>query len=389
MDFLNFLFNYKEIIIFYLIAIIFLIIFRKKVTVQAKVIFLIRTKLGIKLMKWVSNRFRETIKIIGYSGIGIGFIGMIAMSFFLIKNVWDIFFASTKVAGVSLVLPGVNVPGMGVLSFWHWIISLFILAVIHEFGHGIVAKAHGLKIKATGIVFFGPIIGAFVEPDEEKIRKEKDHVQYSIYAAGPFMNILCAALVFMLMMFAVNPYHDSITNVEGVEFSQFYEGDFPIEKSGLIEGDVIKTIDGKKVDDVLTLSNTLQRYSPGETIDVSVIREGEVLDYSVELGSNPSDENSPFLGVTGISNSLKVKEGVSQSWYDKFLWIKTLLSWLFVLNLGIGLFNLLPISILDGGRMMEIYLNKSYGNKSKGIYTKISLFFIIIIIASLLLPQIL
>jgi membrane-associated protease RseP (regulator of RpoE activity) len=40
------------------------------------------------------------------------------------------------------------------------------------------------------------------------------------------------------------------------------------------------------------------------------------------------------------------------------LWFKGLLFWLALLNLGVGLFNLVPIGPIDGGRMFQIALEK-------------------------------
>ena len=53
----------------------------------------------------------------------------------------------------------------------------------HEFGHGVVARAHGLKIQSSGIFLLGPLFGAFVEPNEKQLKKQNDIVQYSIYSA--------------------------------------------------------------------------------------------------------------------------------------------------------------------------------------------------------------
>ncbi|MDO8656448.1 MAG: site-2 protease family protein, partial [Nanoarchaeota archaeon] len=183
-EFLSFLNQFKYIILFYLLVIGFLIYHRKRIDTQAKVIFLFRTKWGLQWMDKYSKKFREWVILLGYIGVGAGYVGLIVISYVLIKNLVDLIIKPAAVSGVSLVLPGINVPGLGVLPFWYWIIAIFIIALVHEFSHGIVARAHNVEVKNTGIVFFGPILGAFVEPNEEKMRKEKDITQYSILAAG-------------------------------------------------------------------------------------------------------------------------------------------------------------------------------------------------------------
>ena len=51
---------------------------------------------------------------------------------------------------MSLVIPGIQIPGSPVfIPFWYGILALFCVVVIHEFGHGIVARANGIKIQQT------------------------------------------------------------------------------------------------------------------------------------------------------------------------------------------------------------------------------------------------
>ena len=53
---------------------------------------------------------------------------------------------------------------------------------------------------------------------------------------------------------------------------------------------------------------------------------------------------------------------------------------LFVLNLGIGLFNLVPIGPLDGGRMLQLACHKLFDReKGNKIWGYIGLFFLLII----------
>ena len=54
--------------------------------------------------------------------------------------IWNLVTSPVSQPGVALVLPFTNVPGVGYLSFFHWIIAIFLLAIVHEFAHGIVAK---------------------------------------------------------------------------------------------------------------------------------------------------------------------------------------------------------------------------------------------------------
>ena len=63
------------------------------------------------------------------------------------------------------------------------------------------------------------------------------------------------------------------------------------------------------------------------------------------------------------------------------------LRWLYLLSLSIGLFNLLPLPTVDGGRMAQVFLHKLHGSeKGEKRYKQISLFFLLLILLNLLYP---
>ncbi|HLC75389.1 MAG TPA: site-2 protease family protein, partial [Candidatus Nanoarchaeia archaeon] len=65
------------------------------------------------------------------------------------------------------------------------------------------------------------------------------------------------------------------------------------------------------------------------------------------------------------------------------------LFWLYALSFGIGLFNLLPLPIVDGGRMVQTGLKRKYGEeRGNVIYGKVSLAFFILLIASFIVPAV-
>ena len=73
--------------------------------------------------------------------------------------------------------------------------------------------------------------------------------------------------------------------------------------------------------------------------------------------------------------------------YYSLDWLTGFLRWLFLLSLGIGLFNLLPLPIVDGGRMAQVFLHKLKGaEKGEKYYHKISLFFLLVLLLNLFYP---
>ncbi|MBI4981062.1 site-2 protease family protein [Candidatus Woesearchaeota archaeon] len=384
---LDFVIKYKVIFIFYALVILFLALKRKSWGVQNKIIILYRTKFGLSLIEKVSAKFKEWVILLGYVGVGAGYIGMVVISYVLIKNIIDLILVPKAVSGVSLVLPGINVPGMGVLPFWHWLIAIFVIAVVHEFSHGIVAKAHGISVKSTGMVFLGPIIGAFVEPDEKKMSKHSDIQQYSVFAAGPFSNIILAVVALALLSWVFTPLQQSMVEPNGFTFDAYYNDSFPIAKAGVVPGTVINGINGKAVNDFVQFSDEVSCAKPGDELKLST----EKGNYSLILAASPDNPSKGFMGITQIKNEFEVKDayatGIGNVLYVAADWFNGFLRWLFLLSLGIGLFNLLPLPIVDGGRMVQVSLQRIKGkDKGNNWYGKISLLFLLILVLSLVYP---
>lgn len=63
--------------------------------------------------------------------------------------------------------------------------------------------------------------------------------------------------------------------------------DSPAEEAGLRPGDRIVAIDGEPVDAKHPLPDTLRRYRPGDTVRLTIIREGAEQTVSVTLGRAP------------------------------------------------------------------------------------------------------
>ena len=386
---LPFLIKYKYVFLFYAAIILFLIFKWKKVEVQAKFILLYRMKWGLAWMEKYGQRFRETVILLGYVGTGIGFAGMTFISLYLIKSIYDLLVNPSTLSGVSLVLPGIRVPGLGILPFWHWLLAIFIIALVHEFSHGIVARAHNITVKNTGIVFFGPVIGAFVEPDEKKLQKEPDIKQYSVLAAGSFSNILLAFAALFLLNLVFAPLETAMTTPTGFTFDNYVDETYPFAKAGIAPGTIITGIDEQKISKFEDFSQTFMCYKPGDAITISTTDK----DVKLTLADSPDVPGRPFMGIKDIHNEAEVKpqyeQGVGKFGYAIVHWFASFLKWLYLLSFGIGLFNLLPLPIVDGGRMLQVYLHRKKGStQGERRYRQISVFFLVVLLLLLFFPLI-
>lgn len=383
---LTFLFQYKWIILFYLVILVWFIVKRNKFEVRSKIICLYKTKLGINYMRKFVLKHSELVKVFGYVGFGASYVALFYMCFELLRMTYNLLFVPSSISGLGLVLPGANIPGIGVLPFSYWLISLFCIAAIHEFSHGIVAISHGLKIESSGIVLLGPIIGAFVEPDEKELNEASDIKRYSVLAAGSFSNILLgifSALLFMLVSYLIIGYF-----VDPVGFSfDVTNLSLPAGKIGLLNGSVITALNGQPIFnyDNFTVLNACVK--PNQSVELTV----NGTNYSIVPENYPDNPCKPYFGIEGIKNEFKIKDSFKGSVYEYLyfvlVWLQGLFKWLFVLSLGVGLFNLLPIGFLDGGQMMQLSLQRIKGfEKGTKIFGLISLFFILLIIFNLVYP---
>lgn len=375
-------------IIFLIILSVYVYLKRKKLETHGFFPFfyfsMYRTKFGLNAMDKLAGKFNKTLKFVGYFGIAVGFLGMVFLSFTLVQNLYNLFITPEAAPGVGLVLP-FKAKGVFYVPFFYWIISIFIIALVHEFAHGLIAKVHGIKVKSSGFAFLAilvPIIpAAFVEPDEKILKKRSYKQQLSVFAAGPLANIILAFAVLGLMI----PLVSGIIEKEGVKITGFIEGGekFPAEAAGIEVGEVVKEIDGLPISTTKNFIEIMKEKRPGTSIELKTNRTS----YNIILAESPDDKSKGYLGVY-VTQSSKIKESLKEK-YGKYLlavvmWVIGLFNWLILLNLGIGLFNLVPIGPLDGGRMLQLVLHKFF-DKKKGdkIWYYVSMFFLIIVLANI------
>jgi serine protease Do len=82
--------------------------------------------------------------------------------------------------------------------------------------------------------------------------------------------------------------------------------DSPAEEAGIKREDVIQIFDGKKVDDSDELIRLVRRTSPGDKVDVLIVRDGKEKTVSVVLGKMPRDDLRMLKLIPG-SEDLKFK----------------------------------------------------------------------------------
>lgn len=355
------IFDLGFLIAFGLFVIIFLYS-RKKNLRREGLMYLYRTSWGIKLIDYVGTKYKRTLSFLSYVSIGLGYILMGTMVYFLGKIVY-IYVAfpqivqTIKVPPIMPLIP--YLPQMFKLDFLppfyftYWIIIIAIIAITHEFSHGIFARHADVKVKATGFGFLGPFLAAFVEPDEKQMEKKSIFSQLSILSAGTFANILTAIFflgvlwIFFITCFTAsgvvfdtysyspvaissiiavngisieNPDYEGILNLlDGEKFDKIetkdgnyfatreileqqtgdedylilYD-DAPAIKAELV-GAIIE-INDVGIKNIDNLKNELDKYSVGETIKIDTKTNEGIEKFEIVLEENP-DKDGVWLGI--------------------------------------------------------------------------------------------
>jgi|TARA_B100001094_G_scaffold330192_1_gene394812 membrane-associated protease RseP (regulator of RpoE activity) len=213
----------------------------------------------------------------------------------------------------------VAIPGLNPMIPLGWGAMAFIIAlVIHEFGHGLLARAHGMRIRAFGLLQLGPLpLGAFAEPQYQELHKAPRKERMRMFAAGPATNIF-AAIVCLLLLGGlaanltttnVNPHVQGIVKDSGAD------------QAGLQPWDTILRIDGTEIEGIDGFQSVMGQYKANDTILVDVLHEDgslETMDitladkyqYYLDLGwskeilenqNPPIEEGDAFVGIVGIS----------------------------------------------------------------------------------------
>lgn len=132
-----------------------------------------------------------------------------------------------------------------------------------------------------------------------------------VLAAGSFMNFL-AGLLILLVIFS------SAAGFSSTEIAGFFEGSTVSEETGLVEGDSLYRIDGKRVYIYSDISMLLSRNSDG-TPNLQVKRDGELVDLGdVPLTLREYDLNGERVVKYGLYFAAKENSFVTtlqNSWY--------------------------------------------------------------------------
>jgi len=406
---------------------------RKKSLSRQGIIFMYRTQFGVDVIKYVGDNFKKVLYGLRYVIVGVGLVLMGVMVWMLGQTVaiYLLYPEITKVIKAPPIAPLIPYfPKLfGMESFFppfyftYFIVALAIVAIVHEFSHGIYMRLFKVKIKSTGLVFLGPILGAFVEEEKTGFKKKKNLEQMVILGAGVFANLVFALIfyglyvAFFFSSFSPSGYvfdsyaiaivplnivdgfgeYNNLTSVLTSNGTFYLDDELAVQLENVGSDYLVAYAEAPAVltgmkgaivmaDDVAIKNRDdlrwfLESREPGDEVVFVTEDEEGVYSYDVVLGAHPEDSSLAYLGVGNsvggnrsfVRNILDRFMGFKESstyykpnWDGNFVYfVYHLLWWVMVINLLVALFNMLPLGILDGGRFF--YLGVLSVTKSKKV----------------------
>lgn len=294
------------------------------------------------------------------------------------------------------------------------IIIFLLVILIHEFGHFIVAKMNGVSVlefsigmgpklfqkESNGTLYSLRLlpVGGYCQlegEDEENdspnsLNNQSPFVRLKVILAGAIMNFILAFILLILLM--------SVSRVS-TEVSDVIKNS-PAYSSGIQTGDKIISINGENVSDGEELLKSIKE-SQGD-LNIGVIRDSQSKNIKVtprlennirKIGVNFQEEYNiknfsivkgfkkgliTFLNLTGmlykflgmlitgqlglggVSGPVGVVKEIGNAAKTG---VANLIFLLAYININLGVFNLLPIPALDGGRAIFILIEMIFGKK--------------------------
>lgn len=322
------------------------------------------------LMMWRTTRFNSLIDRVGRAlrpfwkvfwtlGVAISIGGMVYITYILCRNLFYLFFNTESASPVSLLIPGITL-SLNFNTLFFFGLSLAIIIIFHEFSHGVAAKAENIQVKSTGLLLLAVIPGAFVEPDEESLNKAKRSAQARVFSAGSTTNILMGLIALVLLInsnLVLAPLYS--TDPSGLQVTEIVPGS---PADGILRTwDVIKNINGSPVKDADSLTLVLSEIPPNSTVPFLILRDGTSIELNFTLGQSTT-RNASYIGI----NSFPYYE-------PRFSFVPSMgsfyilgsLSWFYLLSINIGLINMMPVTGLDGDKLLAILLRTLFRSEKR------------------------
>ncbi len=277
-------------------------------------------------------------------GIVVSFVGMFVGFWMFGENLLRFFFAPATAGGIVPIIPGVTITGLPLV---YMLIGLAITLIVHEFAHGLASAKDGIPIKGSGLVFFLVLFGGFVEPDEDIFEQEASPMaRMRLLAAGSYSNLIWA-FFFLLIIFNMGPLLSIGFNSPSGAYIYDIQAGSPA--SGVLEvGDVIVGLNDTEIQTWNSVSVFMADSISNNSLTIHTLRGN----FIIELAPSVANSTRGYIGVYG-ADFWEPKPGfeiLTPMFAFHFIQIVT---WTFIILFSVALFNLLPIPMLDGDKLLS------------------------------------
>ena len=328
----------------------------------------------------------------------------------------------------NLLIPGLN-PYLPWTYGW---LALVVTVIIHEAGHGIVARVYNIKVESTGLLLvLGLPIGAFVNISPDELSRSTLKQKSAILTAGPLNNMITAAFSLVVLYFIVStltPIPTSSAPPYGLIVLGV--GDHSLASSiGLSKGSIIQTVAGEKIHNIEDLGKFL-RSNLGNAIAITwkdhtghevtrfanlpkhVQANKGILGISIgavpdpvqalqiyrnafNFHSNPlSHQILLFPPTIGAGEYVPFSDLMAPKYQSSILGpafapVANIFYWLMFISFNVAIFNALPIGPLDGGQLYNSLMEsrlRSKPDKLKNASRIVTYVMIAVVAVSVLVP---
>ncbi len=230
-------------------------------------ILMLRTSKGQKILEKIS-RPRKFWRGFGEFSIWICLIMLFFTTLIVILSFISIFTSTRDQISIEpgevLLIPGVST---GIPIFWP-IIALIVALIIHEYGHGILMRAHGMRVRSFGLLIFSFIpMGAFAEPEYREVLKAPKRERMRIYAAGPTVNLVFSFILILILAIGISGINSTMQGA----YSAAIVVDGPADEGGLEPYDLIIEVNNQSIRNGNDLREILNSSRAGDVLIVKIL----------------------------------------------------------------------------------------------------------------------
>jgi len=280
------------------------------------------------------------------------------------------------------------------------LVNVKVLTFSLGFGKKLFRFKKGETEYALSLVPLGGYVKLLGESPDEEVQEEDIPRSYAhkppflkilIAFSGPFFNLIFAALLFYVVF--ASGYSVLSTKVGGVEKA------YPAYEAGIREGDVIVNIEGREIDEWSDIMETMMDARPGP-LRFTVNRNGSLMD--VTIAPKETESKNIFgetikrrvIGITASSEMIPKRDtltvATTKAFYQTYNLsritvlgivklvmgsispknvggpllilqvagkqakegVTSLIYFVAIISINLGIVNLLPIPVLDGGHIL-------------------------------------